>query len=677
MQQLGKPDGIVLTTLSEHNGAEQSLEDKETCCLSSIFLPNVESKEEFLDIVELSYKMNKHSLLLKSHHKDTEKIVHKNMRMGINVTGVLQASEEQYSWLSEGYEYIRDFDKKYSEVNKLPSSIKLTTIQPSGCNVGNTLIPTSEGLFYLSELGDVKGDKWQELDTGIVQELDVKLATKFYVNGEKETIKIKTDGGVDLECTVDHKYRVLTGDTKYVWKEAKDLKLGDILPYHLNSCVATDYINLEATRDIGPRSAHLNQPLVLDEDLAYFLGVYYADGSTHTKGIRIAGNVTTKLENLKYLLELIQEKFEYTANLNYREGTLNADLYFTSKTLLKWLDLNGLTKLSFSDIIIPIQIRQSPKSVILSFIQGFFSGDGHDHKGLMSFTTTSKQFSQELVILLRYIGIDAKVTDMPPTKSSWGTKMRYQVHQRKGRNANSRYVKTEMRDAWNVLDELGFTDASIDKIVSLTPSKALTYDIEVPENNCYIANSYVSHNTLSLLPGVTSGVHPAYAQYLYRRIRIASNHPLVELCRKSGYPVEYAKNFDGTEEYNTVVVTFPFKYPEGTKLAKDMTAIDQLNEVRKLQSVWSDNAVSCTVYYKKEELPEIKEYLEKYYKDNHKSLSFLLHSEHGFQQAPLEEITKEQYEELVSKVTPITYLNMQLELDEDNPECSSGVCPVR
>jgi ribonucleoside-triphosphate reductase len=181
--------------------------------------------------------------------------------------------------------------------------------------------------------------------------------------------------------------------------------------------------------------------------------------------------------------------------------------------------------------------------------------------------------------------------------------------------------------------------------------------------------------TLSLLPGVTPGIHPGYAQYMFRRIRIAASHSLVAVCKAHGYPVEYVKNFDGTEDYNTVVVTFPFAYPEGTKLAADMTAIDQLKEVRKMQEQWSDNSVSCTVYYRKEELPEIKEYLAKYYKNNHKSLSFLLHSDHGFAQAPFEEITKEQYEALLKATTPIT--SVAAAVFEGGDECASGACPVR
>lgn len=181
--------------------------------------------------------------------------------------------------------------------------------------------------------------------------------------------------------------------------------------------------------------------------------------------------------------------------------------------------------------------------------------------------------------------------------------------------------------------------------------------------------------TLSLLPGVTPGCHPGYAQYMIRRISMSSNHPLVEVCRAHGYPTEYRLNFDGTQDYSTTIVSFPFSFPEGTVLAKDVSAIDQLKVVRDIQEQWSDNSVSCTVYYRKEELPEIKKYLAKHYTNGHKSLSFLLHSDHGFKQAPYEEITKEQYDALVASTTLISSINDgDIGLDD---ECASGVCPIR
>src|SRR5690606_14487388 len=111
---------------------ERSLEDNEPCCLAEVFLPNISSQEELEDVVTLLYRVNKHSLALPCHHPETEAVVHRNMRMGIGITGYLQASEEQKSWLSDTYEHLREFDKAYSEQRGWPPSIKLTTFKPSG-----------------------------------------------------------------------------------------------------------------------------------------------------------------------------------------------------------------------------------------------------------------------------------------------------------------------------------------------------------------------------------------------------------------------------------------------------------------------------------------------------------------------------------------------------------------
>jgi hypothetical protein len=97
----GEPFGLINLKLSREIGrlwetqypdpevegynpcCEQSLANGETCCLAEIFLPNITSFEELMDVATLLYRINKHSLLLPSHQKVTEDIVHRNMRMGI------------------------------------------------------------------------------------------------------------------------------------------------------------------------------------------------------------------------------------------------------------------------------------------------------------------------------------------------------------------------------------------------------------------------------------------------------------------------------------------------------------------------------------------------------------------------------------------------------------------
>lgn len=179
--------------------------------------------------------------------------------------------------------------------------------------------------------------------------------------------------------------------------------------------------------------------------------------------------------------------------------------------------------------------------------------------------------------------------------------------------------------------------------------------------------------SLSLLAGATPGIHAAISKNYIRRVRMSSSDSLIESCREAGYNVEYVKNLDGTDNRDTVVIEFPCN-SGGGKLANDMTAVDQLILVKKLQTAWSDNAVSATIYYQKEELDDIRDWMQENYADSIKSVSFLLKQDHNFIQAPYEPISKEKYEELMKEINPIQVGEGR---DIEDVECSNGACPVK
>ena len=158
---------------------------------------------------------------------------------------------------------------------------------------------------------------------------------------------------------------------------------------------------------------------------------------------------------------------------------------------------------------------------------------------------------------------------------------------------------------------------------------------------------------------------------------MASNDKLVQSCRDMGYHTEFLLNYDNTEDRDTVVVYFPCETSDNAILANDMSVLKQLELVKKLQTVWSDNAVSVTAYYKEEELSSLKGWLKENYKENIKSVSFLLHKKHGFKQAPYQEIDKDTYDKARAKVKSLANIKIAGGDIIEGLECEGGVCPIR
>jgi ribonucleoside-triphosphate reductase len=172
------------------------------------------------------------------------------------------------------------------------------------------------------------------------------------------------------------------------------------------------------------------------------------------------------------------------------------------------------------------------------------------------------------------------------------------------------------------------------------------------------------------------GIHAAYSRYAIQRVRFAANDGLIPLLKRAGHKIEPVMRFDGSLDPGTLVVDFYVKSPDGFPVAdEDWTTWKQLDILKMAQTHWADQSVSVTVYYRKEEIPELKLWLADNYRYL-KTISFLCHNDHGFKQAPKEKITQEQYEKLSAKIKPI-------DTDEisagnlESLECDGGVCPVK
>lgn len=123
------------------------------------------------------------------------------------------------------------------------------------------------------------------------------------------------------------------------------------------------------------------------------------------------------------------------------------------------------------------------------------------------------------------------------------------------------------------------------------------------------------------------------------------------------------------------VVEFPCEFNERTMLADSMSALDQIDAARYAQEHWADNAVSVTVTFREEELDDIKAKLADVWPTT-KSISFLLYSGHGFDQAPLSPISEGEYYDRLADID-MRHETVVGHSSLDEADCEGGACPIR
>ena len=151
--------------------------------------------------------------------------------------------------------------------------------------------------------------------------------------------------------------------------------------------------------------------------------------------------------------------------------------------------------------------------------------------------------------------------------------------------------------------------------------------------------------TVSQLVGVSSGMHAWHSPYYIRTVRGSKGDPISVFLKEVGIPVED----DVMKPNETYVFSFPVKAPEGAIVRNDLTAIEHLNIWLVYQRAWCEHKPSITVSVKEDEWMEVGAWVYKHF-DEVSGISFLPHSDHSYKQAPYQEVTKAEYDDLVAKM---------------------------
>ena len=201
------------------------------------------------------------------------------------------------------------------------------------------------------------------------------------------------------------------------------------------------------------------------------------------------------------------------------------------------------------------------------------------------------------------------------------------------------------------------------------------------EINCPVSITCVKpEGTSSQVVYSGSGLHPWYSEYFIRRYRISAHDPLRAMLVSQGIKMK-PENGQTEENANTWVLSFPMKAPDNAVLKDQVTALDQLEWYKRIQTNWVEHNASATIYVKDDEWIEVGNWVYQNW-DMVNGLSFLPADGGKYQQAPLESITKGQYEKMLADFPMIDYTQLSGFELEDNTEgaktyaCVGGACEM-
>ena len=184
--------------------------------------------------------------------------------------------------------------------------------------------------------------------------------------------------------------------------------------------------------------------------------------------------------------------------------------------------------------------------------------------------------------------------------------------------------------------------------------------------------------TVSQLVGVSSGMHAWHSDYYVRTVRGDKKDPITQFLKDTGIPAED----DVMKPNDTYVFSFPVKAPKYAITRDNLSAIQQLEVWLTYQRHWCEHKPSITVSVKEDEWMEVGAWVYKHF-DEVSGISFLPYSEHTYVQAPYQEVTKNQYEEMVKKMPKtINWEALSLYELEDTTTgtqalaCVSGECEI-
>ncbi len=464
------------------------------------------------------YSENREHMLrvLDMHRKETAKIDEE-----LVPADLLAAAQE--SW-DEANEVAAVYGVRNSQAS---------VIAPTGCLVGGSLVATDQGLVRLRSLGDPDGPRWQDLDITVQTDDGPRPATKFFVNGAGPVVDVRTSRGYRIAGTTQHRIKVVTEDGQWVWRRFADLQPGDRVP------LALDQVHGDPQPVALLGAVGAGKTTLITSELAYLVGLFMGRGTISGRGVEVS--IPADPDSLERATNAAKATFGVSPDVTI--GPL-ARLVLKGDALTRWWCANGFARLTGEQpglvgtrSWVPDRIlATNDPQVFASFADGVRAA-----AGVIDGTCRldNARFAEDVQVLRLALGYstarhESTISDVP----------------------SHHVVRNGQRF---VLDTV---------VAAELGEEELTYDLSVPSNVTYVANGFVSHNTIGLLMDCdTTGLEPDLGLVKMKKLvgggtMSIVNQTIPRALRRLGYSLDQVDEIVGYIDEHKSILGAPHLAPE-------------------------------------------------------------------------------------------------------------------
>jgi intein/homing endonuclease len=346
----------------------------------------------------------------------TKELIMKKLKKAETSKGVaaLKSKTATATGRIKNEEVIKQMDTIADKQIKKSGAIKVSTaICVDKCVVGSSLITTSKGLIPIKSMAPAiyTGAKEISINLEVATREGKAISDKLFLNGKKKVKYLTTYKGYSIGVSLNNPILCYSPDSvSLLWKEAKDINIGDYLVIKRKTeCFGEDisfedYIPKEPYQ---PNEKVVTLPKKMTPDLARWIGYLVSEGRTRQKVDSITFTNFDE-ELVKDFIEITKNVFGVDASFE-KKGAITV----VSSTIVSFMkDALGIKRARARECEVPACILMSSKEVQNGFLKGYFSGDGglmNRRSGILSAVSASENLIKVIQVMLLNFGIVSRI----------------------------------------------------------------------------------------------------------------------------------------------------------------------------------------------------------------------------------------------------------------------------